>query len=277
MTKIIKTIFILLILSSILFFSLWQSNDNLQLYFLDVGQGDAILIRTPSGHNILIDGGPDNFLLHQVAQELPWWENKIDYLVITHYHADHMMGLMELLNKYQVGKILVTAHQPENDLLFQEWLQVLTKHNLKSTIVALGETWQLDDDLSWQVLAADSHHEDYNDNSLVLRLSFKEIDILLTGDLPSIKEADVLKNRFDMRSEILKVGHHGSKYSSSIEFLQAVQPNFCIIQSGLDNSFGHPHQEALVRLDDIGCQILDNQQQGTISIFSDGYDLWLVP
>ena len=244
---------------------------------MDVGQGDAILIRTPSGHNILIDGGSDNFLLHQVAQELPWWETKIDYLVITHYHADHMMGLMELLNKYQVKEILVTAHQPVEDLLFQEWQAALAKHNLKSSVVALGETWKLSDDLSWQVISADSHHEDYNDNSLVLKLNYKEVSILLTGDLPSTEEVNVLKNNFDLRSEILKVGHHGSKYSSAIEFLQAIQPEICIIQSGLDNRFGHPHQEALSRLGELDCQILDNQQQGTIRIFSDGHDLWQTP
>ena len=198
MSKIIKTIFVLIILVGLLSFGLWQDNDNLALHFLDIGQGDSILIRTPSGHNILIDGGADNLPLHKVAEILPWWDEKIDYLVITHYHADHMMALIELLNKYKVGEILVTAHQPEEDLLFQVWQQALEKHNLQSHVVTVGETWQLDEDLSWRAISADSHHEDYNDNSLVLKLSFKEIAQLLKRDYKTIWTSyNKAKNKFE--------------------------------------------------------------------------------
>ena len=274
MPKIIRIIFILIILAGILFFSLRQNNDNLQLHFLDIGQGDAILIRTPSGHNILIDGGADNLLLPKMAEVLPWWDNTIDYIVISHYHADHMMGLMELLNKYKVGEILVTAHQPEEDLLFQVWQQALSKHNLESRIVSPGEIWQLTNDLSWQVLLADDHHEDFNSNSLILKLNFKEIDILFTGDLPITEEESLLRGNFNLQSEILKIGHHGSKHSSSQEFLQAVQPELCVIQSGEGNKFGHPTQEALDRLEQVNCQVLRNDQRGTISVFSDGQQYW---
>ena len=275
MSKIIKISLVIFLIIIILLFSLYNKN-YLQLHFLDVGQGDAILIRTPQGQNILIDGGADNLLLHRLGESMPWWDGTVDYLVISHYHADHMMSLMELLNKYKVKNILVTAHQPD-DFLFSVWQDALAQHSLQATIVFAGQTWKLAEDLSMQVFSADSHHEDYNDNSLVLKLNYKEVSILLTGDLPSTEEVNVLKNNFDLRSEILKVGHHGSKYSSAIEFLQAIQPEICIIQSGLDNRFGHPHQEALSRLGELDCQILDNQQQGTIRIFSDGHDLWQTP
>ncbi len=266
MNKKLILIFILIILI-ILFFSIKPDN-NLAVHFLDIGQGDAILIRTPDGQNILIDGGPDNLLLHQVAAYLPWWERTIDYVVISHYHADHMMGLPALLDKYEIKNILVTSHQPD-DFLYKTWQEKLQANNLKPQIVNKGEKFIINNNLSWQVLSADSYHEDYNNNSLVIKLSHGNIDFLFTGDLATEGEEILLQTNFDLDSEILKIGHHGSKYSSSPEFLQAVNPEFCIIQYGDDNKFGHPHQETIERLQDINCQI-----ERWVSVFSDGQDYW---
>ncbi|MBT4349706.1 MBL fold metallo-hydrolase [bacterium] len=274
MSKIIKISLVIFLIIIILLFSLYNKN-YLQLHFLDVGQGDAILIRTPQGQNILIDGGADNLLLHRLGESMPWWDGTIDYLVISHYHADHMMGLMELLNKYKVKNILVTAHQPD-DFLFSVWQKSLEKYSLQATIVFAGDSWQLAEDLSMQVISADSQHEDYNDNSLVLKLKYKNISVLLTGDLPSVEEVGLLHNGFDLSSEILKVAHHGSKYSSSLEFLQAVRPKLCIIQSGINNKFNHPHPETLERLSQVDCQVLRNDLEGIITILSDGQTWWSV-
>jgi competence protein ComEC len=271
MQKIIKISLVIFIIIIILLFSLYNKN-YLQLHFLDVGQGDAILIRTPQGQNILIDGGADNLLLHRLGESMPWWDGTVDYLVISHYHADHMMSLMELLNKYKVKNILVTAHQPD-DFLFSVWQDALAQHSLQATIVFAGQTWKLAEDLSMQVFSADSHHEDYNDNSLVLKLKYKNTSTLLTGDLPSTEEEDLLKSQLDLKVDILKVAHHGSRYSSALKFLQAVDPDVCIIQVGEDNRFDHPHAEALERLEQVECQILRNDLQGNISILSDG-ELW---
>lgn len=272
MSKIIKISLVIFIIIIILLFSL-QNNNYLALHFLDVGQGDAILIRTPQGQNIVIDGGADNLLLHRLGESMPWWDGTIDYLIISHYHADHMMGLMELLNKYKVEDILVTAHQPD-DFLFSVWQDALAQHSLQATIVFAGQTWKLAEDLSMQVFSADSHHEDYNDNSLVLKLKYKNISTLLTGDLPSTEEEDLLKSQFDLKADILKVAHHGSRYSSALKFLQVVDPDVCIIQVGEDNRFDHPHAEALERLEQVECQILRNDLQGNISILSDGEFWW---
>lgn len=258
------TITITLIILSILFFSIYKDNNKLKLYFLDIGQGDAILIRTPEGQNILIDGGEDNRLLSEIAKALPWWERQIDYLVITHYHADHMMGLPELLNKYKVKNILVTAHQPD-DFLYNLWIDKLDEQDITSTIVYAGDKFIINDDLYWQILLADSNHEDYNENSVVIRLSYKGQGFLFTGDLGIEGEENLLALDMDISADYLKVGHHGSRYSSSEAFLQAVEPKICIIQSGVDNKFGHPHQEALDRLRATGCQIMDTQDLGLIS------------
>ncbi len=111
-------IFLVLLVTLFLFFGLNKQNNFLQVYFLDVGQGDAILIRTPDNKNILIDGGPDNKLLGELGAVLPWWDRQIDYLIISHYHSDHITGLIELLNHYQVKEILTTAHQPTSAFFF---------------------------------------------------------------------------------------------------------------------------------------------------------------
>jgi len=261
MNKIIILIFLLL---GILFLTVFKSDSKLQVNFLDVGQGDAILIRTPEGQNILIDGGPDNKLLSEIAKVLPWWEREIDYVVISHYHADHIVGLIELLDKYKVKNILTTAHQPD-DFLYKAWEDKLSEKNIKESIIKAGERFVIDNNLSWQILLADSEHEDYNDNSLIIRLSYGDQDWLFMGDLGVEGEKEILGSGLDIASEYLKVGHHGSRYSSSEEFLEAVSPEKCIIQSGKDNKFGHPHQEAIDRLKSIGCQIMDTQDLGLIS------------
>jgi len=275
MNKII--IILILLILSVLFFSLNKKDDNLVVSFLNIGQGDAILIQTPQGENILIDGGPDNLLLSEVAKALPWWERKIDYIIISHYHADHITGVIELLNKYEVEYILTTEHKPAEDLLYQEWLFALSRHDLNETIVQRGEKFILDDSLSWQVLLADGYHEDYNDNSIVVRLSFGEIDYLFMGDLSSVQEEKLIDNSLIIQSEILKVGHHGSRHSSSEEFLQVVKPELCVIQSGEGNRFGHPHQEAIDRFKAVNCQIKSNQSSGIITVISNGRDWHLSP
>lgn len=259
-----KIIILILIILSVLLFSVWQEKNNFNIHFLDVGQGDAILIRTPAGQNILIDGGPDNKLLSEIAKVLPWWEREIDYLVITHYHADHMMGMIEVLNKYKVKNVLVSAQQPD-DFLYKLWIAKVIEKNIIPTVVTAGEKFVISDELYWQIILADSNHKDYNENSVVIRLTYQDQDFMLTGDLGIEGEQKILASGLDISSEYLKVGHHGSRYSSSEEFLAAVSPDICIIQSGQDNKYGHPHIEAVDRLKQIGCQIMDTQDLGLIS------------
>lgn len=265
-----KYILAVILILAVLLVSTFIRNTNLQIGFLDVGQGDAMIISTPQGQNILIDGGANNRVLFQLADFLPWWERKIDYLVVTHYHDDHVAGLIELLNKYKVEHILVTGHRPESDFLYQLWQAALADHKLQATIVQPGQKFVISDNLYWQILLADSNQKNYNDNSLVMRLTYGQTDFLFMGDLSSEGETNLLNTGLTLTSEVLKVGHHGSKYSSSAEFLAAVKPELCVIESGVDNKFGHPHQEALDRLTKSGCQIANTQQNGTIVVLSDG-------
>ena len=274
--KSIKFIFITAVLIiGWLGFGLWRSNNYLQAHFLNIGQGTAVLIRTQSGVNILVDAGPDNLLLAELGEVLHWWDRRLDYVIISHHHADHIGGLIELARRYQIGEVLTTDHHPDQDLLYGLWQAEISKHQIKVTEVEVGASWQVGENLSWQILSADDYHEEYNDNSLVLRLTYGQIDWLFPGDLTSAKELDVLLAGWPLAAEILNVGHHGSKYSSSLEWLRAIQPKLCIIQSGLGNKFGHPHQEAINRLNQVGCQVWRNDQQGKITTWSYGQDYWV--
>ena len=254
---------ILLILILIIFF-LSIGPSSAELVFFNVGQGDAALLRTADDKIVLFDGGPDNLILQGLGKYLPFYQRKIDYIIVSHYHDDHLTGLIELLNKYKIKNVLVTAHQPD-DFLYQVWADKLLAKNIKPTVVKAGDSFVASDGLSWQVILADSEHEDYNENSLVIRLTYHNKSFLLTGDLGKVGEDKILSAGLAIDADYLKVGHHGSKYSSSAEFLEVVSPEICIIQSGKDNKFGHPHLETLKRLSAVGCQIMNTQDLGTIS------------
>ena len=265
-----KYIIIILLTLSFLLFSLKEEN-NLKVSFLDIGQGDSILVSV-NDLNILIDGGPNNLLLHELGEGLPWHERKIDYLVISHYHADHFVGFIELINKYEIGEVLVTDHRPD-DFLYHVFMNKLKEYNNTVTVVNQGDRFQISEGVYFDIILADCIHEDYNDNSIVLKFKYYNTKILFTGDLTSVQEKTILNK--DLGSEILKVGHHGSRWSSSKEFLEAIQPKVCIIQSGRDNSFGHPHKEAVERLEGIGCEIYNTQFNNTITLTSDGNEYWV--
>jgi len=266
---------IMLLLALIYIFIDSSPEKYLNVYFFDVGQGDASLIRTPDGVNILVDAGPDNKILYELAERLPWWDRKIDFVVISHWHADHFLGLISLQRKYDIGKVLVNGHEPDQSL-YKIWEAEAIQKDLEILPVVPGQVFELDSNTRWQILYDSSQSpDDFNDTSIVMRFTYGQTDILFTGDLPSEKESLLVEGQYDLSSEILKVGHHGSRYSSSQPFLDKILPELCVIQSGQDNKFGHPHPEALARLSAVGCQVRNNQDLGTIHVRTDGQKWWL--
>lgn len=272
-----KKIKYILLFAALIAYLLYSSDQSkyLHVYFLDIDQGDAGLIRTPDGVNILVDAGPDNKILYQVAQSLPWYERQIDYVIISHWHEDHFGGLIALQQKYKIGQILVNGHEPDS-LLYSIWRDSAQQAGIKIQAINIGQTFSIDHQTSWQILyTSPTSSGDYNDTSVVLKFSFGKTDLLFTGDLPAEQESVVISSGLDISAEILKVGHHGSRYSSSAAFLSKIDPELCVIQSGQDNKFGHPHQEALDRLSASGCRVIGNQEYGRIEIRSDGEQWWL--
>ncbi len=276
-TRQIK-IYLIFILAGLVFlgWSLSQTPKYLQVSFLDVGQGDAILFRTPQGTNILVDGGPDNSLLYQVADHLPWWDRQIDYLFITHWDDDHFVGAIQLLKKYQVNNIFVSYLPDSASANYLAWQKALETKGTVPRILKVGEQINVGSQLHGQVLSASQEPKlSSNAKSLVVRWSYGETDFLLTGDLPDEQEAELLHRQLQLSAEVLKVGHHGSKYSSTADFLAKVKPELCVIEVGENNKFGHPNKDTMDRLQKAGCNIKQTKDFGTITVWSDARKWWI--
>ena len=261
----------------LLFWQYYRAPKNLEVDFLDVGQGDAILIKAPGGQNILIDGGPDKTVIKRLGESLPWWDKKIDLMVLTHPHDDHVTGLTDVLKRYQVKKILYTgvSHSAPNYLA---WLGLIRDKKVPLIIIDQEQIIDLGEGAKLKILYPNESFlnktvTDLNDSSIIVKLIYGQTEILLTGDAGLIVEQKLIANSSDLGAEVLKVGHHGSEYASSQEFLNKVLPKIAIMQVGEGNSFGHPNGRILKRLERAGAEIFRTDLNGTIKLISDGAEL----
>ncbi len=245
-------------------------DDNFHVYFLDIGQGDSIMIKTPENHQILLDGGPKNYVLQQLDGVMPFFDKKIDLVVLTHPHADHVDGLVEVLKRYEVGAILMTGvDYPSPN--YDEFLKVASQKNIQTFIAhnnldfRFGEVFL---DILYpgkQMLGKTI--KNLNNSSIVTKVSYKGKRILLTGDMELEEENLLIETGLNLKADVLKVGHHGSRTSTSKGFLNLVKPEIAVIQSGMGNSFGHPHKETLYKLKEAKVKrIYRNDLDGMVEI-----------
>lgn len=224
----------------------------LEVLFFDIGQGSAVLIKDFSGHKILIDGGPNNSILNKLAKEMPYFIREINLIILTHPDSDHLNGALETLKNYQVAGVLEPCIK--GDLAaYQEWQKTIEQRQIKRLCARFGQRIKLSDGAMIDILFPVFSMEDKtlsntNDASIVARLDYGENCFLLTGDAPKKTEALLIKMGINLDCQILQVGHHGSKTSTSQEFVKAVSPEVAVISAGKDNQYGHPHQEVLDRL-----------------------------
>jgi competence protein ComEC len=247
----------------------WQSQPDgkFHVYFLNVGQGDSILLRTPSGKNILIDGGPDDKVLSELKDTLPFFDSTLDYVLLTHPDSDHIKGLIYVLKRYPVKNIYFTG-AGKNNSLTESFLQTVRDKNIHTVIADATTDIVLTDGVTLDVLYPFTQimgsAVNINSTSIVSRAIYGNNSILLTGDSENDVAEKLITNHANLDSDILKVAHHGSKYASSEKFLSAVSPKYCVIQVGKDNSYHHPHLETLKRLD-VACEkILRTDKNGRI-------------
>ena len=222
----------------------------MSVHFFDIGQGDSILIVTPSGRRALIDGGPEADGASQALAGALSGDRGLDLAVMTHPDADHGRGLLEVLDRYKVGMALSGPAEPDDDIQAQ-WDQRLRKHNIASAEVWAGYVVSLDDGVELRVLNPPPGRVsgDSNDNSVVFRLTYGEVSFLLTADIGHSVEERLLREDVELSATVLKVGHHGSKTATSQRFLDAVNPAVAVISVGRDNSYGHPAGEVVARLE----------------------------
>lgn len=250
-------------------FALYQLPDGLfHIYFLDIGQGDSILIESPEGHHILVDGGPGSGVLEELAVLLPFFSKDIDLMVLTHPHADHIDGLVEVLKRYEVKSVLFSAVDFSSGA-YDEFLHEINEQEIDFWVAEKDEDFRFNSMILDVVYPLNQisgeQFENFNNSSLALRIIYDDVKILLSGDLELEAEKELISSGVDIRADILKAGHHGSKTSSSLSFLRKIQAKVVVIQVGKNNKFGHPHEESLRRFEKAGIQkIYRNDLDGRI-------------
>ncbi|AKM78988.1 MAG: internalization-related competence protein ComEC/Rec2 protein [Candidatus Beckwithbacteria bacterium GW2011_GWB1_47_15] len=265
-------------------------DDKLHLIFCDVGQGDATLI-SYKNWQMLVDGGPGDAVVSCLGEHMSFWDRKVEVLAVTHPQADHIIGLVEVVRRYRVEKVIAGSYL--NDTAeFRAFYEAVTAKNLPVFSPVQGDKFRLGQvdlavlwprqqtgDLAWNgqghelVLGAEYQGE-INETSFVLKGTFSGFDFLLTGDIGEATERRLVDKVGQV--EVLKVAHHGSKYSSSGQFLEEVRPEVAVISAGQNNRFGHPTAETLSRLEAVGAKVFRTDEMETIEIVSDGQKYWFV-
>ncbi|MBN1494650.1 MBL fold metallo-hydrolase [Candidatus Peregrinibacteria bacterium] len=261
-------IVVLFITISSLYFAGSLTYGKFRISFLDVGQGDAIFIRTPDDYTVLVDGGPSSKVLEQIAEVMPVYSRTIDILILTHPHSDHVNGLTEITKRYVVKKAFITGVDYYNPY----YTKLLSLFNEKKIPVyfakadndfKIGKNVYLD--FVWpSVPIAGRKFENVNNSSIALRVIYKDKIIFLGGDAEQEQENEMINSGFNLSADILKAGHHGSRTATQDEFLDKVDPRIVVIQSGTGNSYKHPHKEILEKLFDRNIEIRRNDKEGRI-------------
>jgi competence protein ComEC len=277
-------IFILLIAAAgILGFSAVKSapDDNLHVSFLDVGQGDAVLIQK-GNIQVLVDGGPSGQALNlALSEKMPFRDRTIELVVLTHPHDDHITGLVEVLKRYRVQQVL-TTHSESYLPVYNEWLEVIEKESISCTFAQSGQqidiTGVIIDVLNPPSTYFEGTGADVDNNSIILNVSLGEISFLLTGDAGRDAEWELIAKRLVQQVNVLKAGHHGSNSSTSTEFLNVCRPQIAVISVGQDNDYGHPDAEVIARLLEVAGEqnIYRTDRNGTIEFVTDGSRLWVM-
>jgi competence protein ComEC len=246
---------------------------NLRISYINVGQGDSALLQGPDGENILIDGGPVSAGPTVVAYLNNQQVNSIDVLVVSHNDADHVGGLTDVVNSSIPVKAVIFNGEPVTTTTYLNFENALITHGLTPTPAVFGQEY------NWGQISADVLNPqspilgDQNEDSVVLLLTYDQVHLLFPGDIGTSSEGIILAEGTPIGADVLKVAHHGSKYSSSSSFLDAVKPKYAVISVG-PNSYGHPAPETLDRLTAVGAQIYRTDQQGTILFISNGRTIY---
>lgn len=245
-------------------------NKTMKVHYIDVGQGDSILIQV-NDKNMLIDCGPrdgkDKLFSYLESQNI----TKLDYIVATHPHEDHIGNMADVIRKYDVGKFYAPKVE-HTTKTFEKMIEALVKKNLKITTIKAGtNSIDLGENTKVSVVAPNKDtYDDLNNYSPIIKIEYGNNSFLFTGDAESKSEKEVLKKGYDVKADVLKLGHHGSSTSTSKEFFEAVNPSIGVISLASDNKYGHPHKETLNLLKDKKTRVYRTDVDGTIVLSSDG-------
>jgi competence protein ComEC len=242
--------------------------DVIEVHFIDVGQGDSILIESNNA-SMLIDAGENNKGSTVVNYLKAHGIEKLDYVIGTHPHSDHIGGLDTVIKAFPVDKVILPSVTHTTNT-FEDVLDAITDKNLKLTKAQAGDQYSLGL-ANFTIISPDSNtYEDLNNYSVVIRLTYGDTSFLLTGDAEKLSEKAMVKSGYNLSADVLKLGHHGSSYSSGADFLDDVNPSYAVISVGKDNQYGHPHVETIQTMMDRNIKLYRTDEQGTIVFTSDG-------
>lgn len=254
-----------------------QPTNLLHVYFLDVGQGDAIFIDSPTHGRILLDGGPNAKVLTELGKILPYGDRRIDVMIESHPDRDHIGGLPEVVSRYNVGLFIEPGVESPSKVDDELRSRIQVK-NVKHILARRGMVIDLGDGVKLFILFPNTDVSTWetNDASIVAKLIYGDKSFLLTGDSTKKSEYTLLNlNPLVLKSTVLKAGHHGSHTSTSLPYAEVVAPEYSVISAGLNNSYGHPHKETLDTLNKVGAKIVSTIDWGTIEFETDGRTLIL--
>lgn len=268
----------LAMLNAVVIFVLFRTpHAALTVSFLNVGQGDAILIESPTGVQVLVDGGRDRSVLRELPKVMGPFDRTIDLVVETHPDADHIGGLPYVFDRYRVGQYVGPGISVETPAAAAFLAARVNERELVSLVAERGQRLLLGGGAYIDVLYPDRGVSDLESNtgSVVLRVVYGDTSFLLSGDAPDEIEnwlvlLDEASVEVELDSDVLKAGHHGSNTSTSLAWLAAVSPSVVVVSAGKDNSYGHPHKQVVERIADSGAKLHQTSEEGTIRFISDG-------
>lgn len=256
-----------------LFFVFKKESYVLTVSFLDVGQGDAILLEGPTGIDVLVDGGRGRSVLRKLPPAMGFFDRSLDLVVATHPDADHIEGLVDVFKRYRVKRYMEPGVENDTGVTYALLEAVSKEKGVERITARRGQRILLGAGAYADVLYPDRDvtHSETNDASVVLHVVYGETEFFLSGDAPtSVEKYVVYLEGERLESDVLKAGHHGSRTSTSDELLQVAVPKIVVVSAGKDNSYGHPHEEVVKKIKETGAQMLETSKEGTVTLVSDG-------
>lgn len=268
---------ILIIFYFLITYQTSKKNNNLEVSFIDSGQADAIFIKTPNQKNIIIDFGSEQGL-KQLEKEIEWWNKQIDLIIITHPHDDHITGLLPIIKKYKIKQIMYNGLDYESNV-YNELLNLITEYNIPLLLPNYNQIINIEPDCFLNIIYPITSFyqqtiDNINNSSIVSRLVCNNSSFLFMGDVETKIENEILATNLNIKSDVIKIGHHGSVTASSEKFLEKVDPKIAIIMVGKNNDFNHPSLRIIKRLNKLNIKLFRTDQDGTIKIISDGTKIY---